>query len=123
VPDAINGGCNRSFIPDHDSSKIPCLLTASYLIVSIFSGLTGLYVYIYLQKNIEKDILELLSGDLGHTLKEEVNKLSSMFAGIVIVVLVTLAATYSYFTLAAMSSEDPSPSFVFFIGSAGQFWI
>jgi hypothetical protein len=98
LPNGVDNSCSRSFVPDRNSNDIPCLLTASYFVLSFASGLTGLYLYTYLIKNIEKDMAALFRGDLNQKLIENVEKLSSSFLAVMIFIVVPVGTSYACFS-------------------------
>jgi len=77
---------------------------------------TGLYLYLYLIRNVERNVAELLSGSMGLELKEEVEKIATMFILLAALVLAPAGALLFCYTLMSSTSNNFSPISILLIG-------
>jgi len=121
IPEGVDKACSRSFFPaDNDKNAIPCLLTASYVIVSSASGLTGLYLYLYLMLHIKVDVSSLLCGQSGDILVKKMQTLAYLATFFVLITMVPVAVMYSYLTAIAVYGDESAPLLVLRIGEAAK---
>lgn len=79
-----------------------------------------MYLYLYLIRNIERNIAELLSGSIGHALRGEIGKLSTMFIMMAALVLAPAGTLVVCYTLASDPSQAFSPivAYAFWFGQS-----
>jgi len=118
LPDGVGNSCSRSFVPDRHSEEIPCLLTAAYFVLSVAFGLTGLYLYYYLIKNVEKYMSAHFKDGTEQKLIEAVEKLSSISMTLMIFVIVPAGTIYMCFAVFGATELASSPLLAIIFGNA-----